>query len=144
MNKTTPHYTKLTIDILHVQHQLSFIVYWHDNWRIYIPRLWHPRQGYHVVVTQLITSLQKLPNDRPMFEWHNHGMETIWTLVLWRTRWRHPMEKKSSALLAICAGNSPVTGEFPTTRSFDVFFDLRLNKRGAGEWDAIAPIMTSQ
>ena len=30
-----------------------------------------------------------------------------------------------SALLAICAGNSPVTGEFPTqrpvTRSFDVF-----------------------
>ena len=38
-----------------------------------------------------------------------------------------------SALLAICAGNSPVTGELPTqtpvTRSFDVFFDLRLNKR---------------
>ena len=38
-----------------------------------------------------------------------------------------------SALLAICAGNSSVTGEFPTqrpvTRSFDVFFDLRLNKR---------------
>ena len=37
-----------------------------------------------------------------------------------------------SALLAICVGNSPVTGEFPTqrpaTRSFDVFFDLRLNK----------------
>ena len=38
-----------------------------------------------------------------------------------------------SALLAICAGNSPVPGEFPTqrpvTRSFDVFFDLRLNNR---------------
>ena len=38
-----------------------------------------------------------------------------------------------SALLAICAGNSPVAGEFPAqrpvTRSFDVFFDLRLNKR---------------
>ena len=37
-----------------------------------------------------------------------------------------------SALLAICAGNSPVPGEFPTQRpvmwSFDVFFDLRLNK----------------
>ena len=36
-----------------------------------------------------------------------------------------------SALLAICAGNSPVHGEFPAkrpvTRSFDVFFDLRLN-----------------
>ena len=38
-----------------------------------------------------------------------------------------------SALPAICAGNSPVTGEFPAqrpvTRSFDVFFDPRLNKR---------------
>ena len=38
-----------------------------------------------------------------------------------------------SALLAICAGNSPVTGEFPAqrpvTRSFEVFFDLCLNKR---------------
>ena len=35
-----------------------------------------------------------------------------------------------SVSLAICAGNSPVTGEFPTQRpvmqSFDVFFDLRL------------------
>ena len=49
-------------------------------------------------------------------------------LVPW---WRHQMET-FSALLAICAGNSPVTGEFPTQRpvmrSFDVFFDLRLNK----------------
>ena len=38
-----------------------------------------------------------------------------------------------SALLAICAGNSPVPGEFPAqrpvTRSFGVFFDLCLNKR---------------
>ena len=37
------------------------------------------------------------------------------------------------ALLAICAGNSPVTGEFPAQRpetwSFGAFFDLRLNKR---------------
>ena len=37
-----------------------------------------------------------------------------------------------SAVLAIRAGNSPVTGEFPAqrpvTRSFGVLFDLRLNK----------------
>ena len=36
-----------------------------------------------------------------------------------------------SALLAIRAGNSQVTGEFPAqrpvTRSFDAFFDLHLN-----------------
>ena len=41
--------------------------------------------------------------------------------------------EKFSVLLTICAGNSPVPGEFPAqspvTRSFDVFFDLRLNKR---------------
>ena len=37
-----------------------------------------------------------------------------------------------SVSLAIFPGNSPVTVEFserPVTRSFDVFFDLRLNKR---------------
>ena len=37
-----------------------------------------------------------------------------------------------STLLPICAGKSPVPGEFftqrPVTRRFDVFFDLRLNK----------------
>ena len=45
--------------------------------------------------------------------------------------WSHQMET-SSALLAICTGNSPVPGEFPTqkpvTRSFDVcFFICRIN-----------------
>ena len=48
------------------------------------------------------------------------------------TWWRHQMEK-FSALLAISVGNSPVPGELPTqrpvTRGFDVFFDLRPNKR---------------
>ena len=33
-----------------------------------------------------------------------------------------------TALMALCVGNSPVTGEFPSQRpvtlSFDVFFDL--------------------
>ena len=49
--------------------------------------------------------------------------------ILW---WRHQAET-FSALLAICAGNSPVTGEFPTqrpvTRSFDGYFNLRVNKQ---------------
>ena len=38
-----------------------------------------------------------------------------------------------SALLALRAENSPITGEFPAqrpvTRTFDAFFDRRLNKR---------------
>ena len=53
--------------------------------------------------------------------------------------WRYQMET-FSALLDICAGNSPVPGEFPAqrpvTRSFDVFFDLRLNNRLSKQsWD---------
>ena len=48
------------------------------------------------------------------FAWWNHHMETFF------------------ALLALCVGNSPVTGEFPTqrpvTRNFVFFHDLRLNK----------------
>ena len=51
--------------------------------------------------------------------------------------WRHQMET-FSALLAICAGNPPVTGEFPAlrpvTRGFDVFFDLHPNKRLSKQW----------
>ena len=63
------------------------------------------------------------------------GMCRLWTRqprFMQRTWWRHQMET-FSALLAICAGNSPVNGEFPSQRpmprSFDVFFDLGLNKR---------------
>ena len=51
--------------------------------------------------------------------------------------WHHQMVA-FSALLALCVGNSPVTGEFPSqrpvTQSFDVFFDLRLNKGFSKQW----------
>ena len=50
--------------------------------------------------------------------------------------WRHQMEI-SFTLLALCEGNPLVTGGFPSqrpvTRSFDVFFDLRLYNRDAGD-----------
>ena len=62
----------------------------------------------------------------------------------------HQMEA-FSALLALCAGNSPVNGELPSqrpaTRSFDVFFHLCLKwvikPWGLVIWDAIALFMTS-
>ena len=48
-------------------------------------------------------------------------------------KWKHFF-----ALLAFCAGNSPVTGEFsaqtPVMRSFDVFFDLYLNQQLNKQW----------
>ena len=68
------------------------------------------------------------------FQWLNH-----WGLIahicireLTHPWWRHQMET-FSALLNLCAGNSLVIGESPSQRpvtgSFDVFFDLPLNKR---------------
>ena len=76
-------------------------------------------------------SVQKTPIQKYTFN-HCHLVHT------W---WRHQMETLP-VLLAICTGNSPVTGEFPTQRpvtgSFDVFFDLRLNeplsKQSLGWW----------
>ena len=73
-----------------------------------------------------------------------HSYRFYWVFRTWQISfaffapwWRHQMET-FSALLAICAGNSPVPGEFPTkrpvTRSFDVLFDLRLNKRLSKQW----------
>ena len=61
--------------------------------------------------------------------------------VIWLMWWRHQMET-FSALLAICAGNSPVSGEFPAQRPvtlrFNVFFDLcqnnPLRKQSWGWW----------
>ena len=65
--------------------------------------------------------------------------------VILLVRWRHhaismmaySMEIFSPSL-AFCAGNSPVTGEFPAqrpvTRSFDVFFDLRLRQQLTKQW----------
>ena len=61
---------------------------------------------------------------------NDRGINGYW--ILRNTWWRHQMET-FSASLAICAGNSPVTGEFrvqrAVTRSFDAFFDLLPNKR---------------
>ena len=62
-------------------------------------------------------------------EWRRHKTRLPW--------WRHKMET-FSALPAIFARNSPVTGEFPTQRpvmrNFCVFFDLCLNKRLNKQW----------
>ena len=62
----------------------------------------------------------------------NLSADTNSRTVCHKSWWRHQMET-FSALLTLCVGNSPVTGEFatqrPLTRSFHVFFDLRLNKR---------------
>ena len=81
---------------------------------------WHLYWRYRVTYTTQNTA---------QWQWMWLHLGTSW--------WRHQMET-FSALLAICAENSPVPGEFPAqrpvTRSFDVFFDLRLNKRLSKQW----------
>ena len=63
------------------------------------------------------------------FCWESYHRGNTW--------WRHQMIT-FAALMVICAGNSLVTGEFPAqrpvARSFDAFFDLRLNKRLSKQW----------
>ena len=81
-------------------------------------------------VTYPLVKLQELfwiwVMRRSIWDWISNRWQ--WLGKAW---WCHQMET-FSAWLAIGAGNSPVPGEFPAqrpvTRSFDVFFDPRLNK----------------
>ena len=113
---------------------------------------WHADLGHGILgidngniypwIVGFTLSLYALP-------WSHMKVNPTRTIDTW---WCHQLET-FSALLALCAGNSPVFGDFPTqrpvTRSFDVFFDLSLLKRLSKTpamlviWDAIAPIMTS-
>ena len=96
--------------------------------------------------------LYKMTHQLSWYQSQFHGFDTLAPCLIRTVAWwRHQMET-FSALLAICAGNSPVTSEFPAqklvTRSFDVFFDLHPNKWlktivRLVIWDAIMPIMTS-
>ena len=114
-----------------------------------VPLLWL----YHPI---LVNPCNWLNHIRSPWSWscdclrgNEVTMEDMYKIKPW---WRHQMET-FSALLALYAGNSLGTGEFsaqrPVTQSFDVFFDLRLNKRLSTKivrlviWGAIAPIMTS-
>ena len=93
------------------------------------------RADYTLAPSQWETSLQ----SNAVSHWLSTNLESA-LILLWhhsstgivigmgttnnvRSWWRHQMET-FSALLAICAGNSPVSGEFPAkrpvTRSFDV------------------------
>ena len=66
----------------------------------------------------------------------HHQLDYLFNSMSW---WRHEMETLS-VLLALCARKSLVTGEFPSQRpvmhSFDVFFDLCLNKRLSKQFES--------
>ena len=115
-------------------------IYPHIKWWSFVSILFETWQGYHYK--------KKILGDRGVTLtstiyvclegagcWHSHifmGVEALTSGVFTIPWWRNQIEA-FSALLAICAGNWPVTGEFPSqrlvTRSFDVFLVLHLNKR---------------
>ena len=84
--------------------------------------------SYTIIQMLNIAWFRKSSNllTHPSNGWHGTYITQFFTA--W---WRHQMDT-FSAILALFAGNSQVTGEFstqrPVTRSFDAFFDLRLNK----------------
>ena len=98
-------------------------------------------QWHHVIVmaSQITGKFSLFVQDQikpsitgPLRGIHRSPVDSPW--------WRHQTETFSS-LLALCAGNSLVTDEFPSqrpvTRSFDVVFDLRrkwLCKQSRSRW----------
>ena len=102
------------------------------------------RAHYEVIVMYIAwNSLHRQIGSNCTCWMHNVGVQSGFRGSEWKSRspvnawWRHQMET-FSALLAICAGNSPVPGEFPAQRpvtwTFDVFFDMCLNKRLSKQW----------
>ena len=95
----------------------------------------HPQKDYTFLVSDLI---QLETNIEAWFLTH------VATIVQYLSNNDNTMEHEMetfSSLLALCAGNPPVTGEFgefpsqrPVSRSFDIFFDLRLNNRLSKQW----------
>ena len=82
----------------------------------YMQHLWRWVNGLSIIQCRMIYNPILIYGQwKPIESWRRHQIVTF------------------STLLAICAGNSLVTGEFPAQRpvtlSFDVYFDLRPNKR---------------
>ena len=86
----------------------------------------------HLVYVLVMTSVLLILRNPSRFTWccypRNSSATTILSHLLPQksySSWRHQMET-FSALLVLCAGNTPVTGGFPSqrpvTRNFDVFF----------------------
>ena len=101
--------------------KISMIKWINHRWPVNSPRKW-PNNADSVSIPWL---LRVLPiSSRSYISW-----------------WRHQM-KTFSVLLALCAGNSPVTGEFPSLRPVTQSSDLSLicawingwvNNRKAGD-----------
>ena len=93
-----------------------------------------PTFDYHVVRNINNTVIDKIMLNEIIM------MPNVYALRVWFESWKCHQMETFSALLVISARNPPITGEFPTqrpvTRSFAVFFDLRLNERLSKQGEA--------
>ena len=84
------------------------------------------------ILTWLMSGGCGIVTDNPFFRNEIRSWNMVYGSRQYLSWWRHQMET-FSVLMALFAGNSPVTDEFPSQRSvtwiFVVFFDLQLNKR---------------
>ena len=114
-----------------------FRIHWNGNVFIFFfHNFRHRLHRKFVEVTTFVAASGEISS-----KWHFRFGFTVncvpkihWSTTAW---WRHQMET-FSALLALCAGNLPVPGEFPSqrpvTRNFDIFFELCPNKRLSKQW----------
>ena len=107
-------------------------------WLIISDVQWKSHEGDFIKYTSKLDWKLIIWNFNQIFqEPMSQGKDRKYHSKVLHSWWRHQMET-FSALLALCAGNSPVPGEFlaqrPVTRSFDVFFDLHPNKRLSKQW----------
>ena len=119
-----------SIFLAHWDHQfaddISELIFLNGNWCSF----------YEIILYKIAYTCKKQLIDANMYVKliNNDLFCDLMNLASW---WRPPM-KTFSALLAFCAGNSPVTCEFPAqrpvTRSFGVFFDLLLNQQLSKQW----------
>ena len=86
----------------------------------------------YIRITELV-KFYKSWADLPLCVWLYFRCQGCQATPWWRNH-----REWFSASLAFCEGNPPVTGAFPlqrpVTRSFDVFFDLRLSKQSIRQW----------
>ena len=87
-----------------------------------------PNVAREAPLTDSITTT-KQSTTKPCAYFSLHIVETV-SLKTW---WRHRMET-FSALLALCAGYSPVSGEFPSQRPVTRSFDFSLMLAWTNGW----------
>ena len=115
----------LSLFLICIKQLLNDAYHYNEDWMATMPP--NEGRGVHCVI-----SISLITNDK-VYAWTLYlliyFMENSTFILPW---WRHQMET-FSASPGLCAGNSPVTDEFPSqrpvTRSFDIFFDLHLKER---------------